>query len=432
MGHNHANIVDPNKENYTFGGRMKTLSIVFILLGILGVIIALFDKESVQNHNSRLWSNLLLNTYYFNGMAITAVFFIAASTLAYGGWFVLLKRVFESFGYFVFVTFVLFGIIILGIWFDWHNLYDHWLKPHAGDTIVYDKIAFLNKNMFTAISLVFFIGWMFLIVRNRRYSLKDDSATNLYEYNQVNKKWYAAPYIVLFGVSTSIFSWLAVMSLDPHWYSTLFGWYNFASYMCGFLCFAIIIVLYLKYKGHLNNVNDSHLHDLGKFLFGFSVFYTYLWFSQFMLIWYGNIPEDTMYFVKRFNVPLFKVLFFVTFIINFVFPFLFILKRSAKRNPWIIGTAAVILLVGHYFDFYLMVMPEPNTVEVHEASHNEDHKLHAANATNTTVISSSKESNVADSVKTVVEAVSIEEHKTEAVNHSSDQREVRGVARKNR
>jgi hypothetical protein len=163
------------------------------------------------------------------------------------------------------------------------------------------------------------------------------------------------------------------MSLDPHWYSTLFGWYNFASYMCGFLSMAILVVTYLKYKGHLINVNENHLHNLSMLLFGFSVFYTYLWFSQYMLIWYGNIPEDTMYFYKRFQVPLFKVLFFVTLIINFAFPFLFFVKRKAKRNFWLMNIAAVILIIGHYFDFYLMVMPEPNFPIHHEASHDEAH-----------------------------------------------------------
>jgi hypothetical protein len=205
----------------------------------------------------------------------------------------------------------------------------------------------------------------------RRHSLNEDNAKDPIKHNQT-AKYKSAAYIVIFGVTTSIFSWVAIMSLDPHWYSTLFGWYNFASYMCGFLSFAILTVTYLKYKGHLVNVTESHLHNLSLFLFGFSVFYTYLWFSQFMLIWYGNIPEDTMYFVKRFNVPLFKVLFFVTFTINFIFPFFFFLRRNAKRNFWIMNIAAVILIFGHYLDFYLMVMPEPNAITEH-ASHDEHH-----------------------------------------------------------
>jgi hypothetical protein len=371
MGHHEIAKIDPQKEVFTFGGNLKKMSIVFIILGFIGMAMAYFDNHGA-NHHSRFWSNILLNTYYFNGMALSAVFLVAAHSIGYGGWQTILKRIFESFGYFVFVTFVFFLLIILGMWFDWHSLYHHWTHAPADDTIVGDKVAFLNKYMFTGISLAFYALWMFGVVMMRRHSLNEDNASNQIAYNQKGK-YKSAAYIVIFGVSTSIFSWLAVMSLDPHWYSTLFGWYNFASYMCGFLSMAILVVTYLKYKGHLINVNENHLHNLSMLLFGFSVFYTYLWFSQYMLIWYGNIPEDTMYFYKRFQVPLFKVLFFVTLIINFAFPFLFFVKRKAKRNFWLMNIAAVILIIGHYFDFYLMVMPEPNFPIHHEASHDEAH-----------------------------------------------------------
>lgn len=369
MAHHNTISHDPQKENFTFGGGLKKMSIIFIILGIIGMVWAYFGHT--ENHHSRFWSNFLLNTYYFNGIAISAVFLVAAHSIGYGGWQTILKRVFESFGYFVFVTVIFFLIIVIGMWLDWHSLYHHWTHAPETDTIVGDKKAFLNKNMFTFIVILFSALWMFGVVLMRRHSLNEDNAKDPIKHNQT-AKYKSAAYIVIFGVTTSIFSWVAIMSLDPHWYSTLFGWYNFASYMCGFLSFAILTVTYLKYKGHLVNVTESHLHNLSLFLFGFSVFYTYLWFSQFMLIWYGNIPEDTMYFVKRFNVPLFKVLFFVTFTINFIFPFFFFLRRNAKRNFWIMNIAAVILIFGHYLDFYLMVMPEPNAITEH-ASHDDHH-----------------------------------------------------------
>lgn len=383
MAHQTTNF-DPNKEFYSFQGGIKKMSLIFIALGILGSLWAFFDNHGV-NHHSRFWSNFLLNTYYFNGMAITAIFFVAAHTIGYGGWFVALKRVFESFGAFIWIGFIFFGIIILGLWFDWHNLYHHWTHAPATDTIVGDKKAFLNKKMFTFLSLVFFSAWIVFSKWLRSHSLSSDSYTNEIAYNQ-KSKYISAAYIVGFGVGSSVFSWLAVMSLDPHWYSTLFGWYNFASYMCGFLAMVILIITYLRAKGLLAFVNESHMHNIVLFLFGFSVFYTYLWFSQFMLIWYGNIPEDTMYFYKRFNVPLFNVLFYVTFIINFIFPFLFLIRRNAKRNPWIYAIVASILLFGHYLDFYLMVMFEPNAPMHEEVSHHASAKnfksvLYAENKT---------------------------------------------------
>lgn len=414
MGHEHAQI-DLTTENYKFGGWMKTLCLVFIGLGILGSVWAYFGYDA--NHHSRFWSNLLLNTYYFNGMAIAAMFFVSAHTIGYGGWFASLKRIFESFGSFVVVSGILFLIITAGLWFDWHSLYHHWTHAPADDTIVGDKKAFLNKGTFTFLCVLFIALWLIAIRMIRKHSLASDTLVEAdnYAYNQ-KSKYIAAFYIVIFGVSSSVFSWMAVMSLDPHWYSTLFGWYNFASYMCGFLCMALIVILYLRSQGLLKFVNDSHMHNIVLFLFGFSVFWTYLWFSQFMLIWYGNIPEDTMYFFKRFNVPLFKVLFIVALIINFFFMFLFLIKRTAKRNPWIYGIAAGILLIGHYLDFYSMVMFEPNKVSAHGPAHEE----HAMNAPKTALLAENKKvEEVASPVLEAEKSVSTSiEHNNEAAANS--------------
>jgi hypothetical protein len=150
------------------------------------------------------------------------------------------------------------------------------------------------------------------------------------------------------------------MGTDPHWYSTLFGWYNFASYGCAAFAFTILLIVYLKSKGYLPQVNQNHLHDVGKMMFGFSILWTYLWFDQFMLQWYGNIPEDTRYWVKRFNVPLF--LFTVSFaiVLNFLFPLLLFIKRDWKRSYKHAAFVAVVVIIGHYFDFFNMVMYEPN------------------------------------------------------------------------
>jgi len=364
MAHDQVHF-EPSKEFYKFDGSIKTMSIVFMALGVIGAIWAFFDNNGM-NHHSRFWSNFLLNTYYFNGMAITAIFFVAAHTIGYGGWFVSLKRIFESFGAFIWIGFAFFLIIILGLWFDWHSLYEHWTHAPIDDTIVGDKKAFLNKGMYTGLTIVFFVAWIIFSKWMRNHSLASDHYTDEIAYNQ-KSKYISSAYIVGFGVGTSVFSWLAIMSLDPHWYSTLFGWYNFASYMCGFLSMVILVITILKSRGLLTFVNESHMHNIVLFLFGFSVFWAYLWFSQFMLIWYGNIPEDTMYFYMRFNVPLFKALFFIAFILNFAFPFLFLIKRNAKRNIWITSIAAVILLFGHYLDFYNMVMFEPNKPSHHAA-----------------------------------------------------------------
>ena len=152
------------------------------------------------------------------------------------------------------------------------------------------------------------------------------------------------------------------MSLDPHWYSTLFGWYNLASYACAGFAMMILIIVGLKSAGYLPNVNENHVHDLGKYLFGFSVFWTYLWFSQFLLIWYANIPEATVWYYKRFDVPIFKGIFFIALFINFFFPLLGLMKRESKRKFVTMGFISVMVIFGHYLDFFQMVMVEPMAV----------------------------------------------------------------------
>ena len=136
----------------------------------------------------------------------------------------------------------------------------------------------------------------------------------------------------------------------------------------------ILILLYLKSKGSYPHLDENHLHDLGKYLFGFSVFYTYLWFSQFLLIWYANIPEATIWYTKRMAEPLFKFLFFFTLLINFPLPLLVLMSRDSKRKLKVLGFVAVMMIFGHYLDFYGMVMFEPNAVvEHHEEHHGEEH-----------------------------------------------------------
>jgi Ni/Fe-hydrogenase subunit HybB-like protein len=150
-------------------------------------------------------------------------------------------------------------------------------------------------------------------------------------------------------------SWDWIMSVDPHWFSTLFGWYVFASMFVSGITTIALITIYLKSKGYLEKVNHNHIHDLGKFMFGVSVFWTYLWFSQFMLIWYANIPEEVTYFITRiedYNLPFFGMI-----ALNFIFPLLLLMNSDYKRVNWFIVMTGIIILVGHYIDVFNMIMP---------------------------------------------------------------------------
>jgi hypothetical protein len=153
------------------------------------------------------------------------------------------------------------------------------------------------------------------------------------------------------------------MSIDAHWYSTMYSWYTFASSWVAGISLIMLFVVYLKNLGYLEFVTDEHIHDIGKFMFAFSVFWTYLWFSQYMLIWYSNQPEETEYFIQRIGPggeggP-FKGIFLLNLIINFLAPLLILMKRGSKRNYTVVTIMAVIIIFGHWLDFYQMVTPGP-------------------------------------------------------------------------
>jgi hypothetical protein len=162
-------------------------------------------------------------------------------------------------------------------------------------------------------------------------------------------------FVVFFAISSSTSAWDWLMSIDAHWFSTLYGWYVFSGLLVSTMAVIILILIFLKNQGFMQHVNKEHMHDLGKYLFAFSILWMYLWFSQYLLQWYGNIPEETVYFVER--ITHFKTLFFANLIINFVLPFLILMARNSKRMDLILGIAAVIIFMGHWLDYFLAIMP---------------------------------------------------------------------------
>jgi pilus assembly protein TadC len=153
--------------------------------------------------------------------------------------------------------------------------------------------------------------------------------------------------------------WLWLMSIDAHWYSTMYSWYTFASTFVSGMALITLFVIYLKNKGYLELVNQEHIHDLGKFMFAFSIFWTYLWFSQYMLIWYANIPEETIYFKSRVATKnhsgAYTGLYWFMFSLNFLAPILILMRRGSKRNYTTITFMAIVIIFGHWLDFYQMV-----------------------------------------------------------------------------
>ncbi len=319
----------------------------------------------------RFFVNIWINNIYFLGLALTGVFFVAIQYAAKAGWSATIKRVPESFGYWLPIAFV---ITIVMFFVGGHTIF-HWTHTDLYDTasshfdaIINGKSAFfywpLNPSsgvplFFLLRMVIFFAVWYLLFLRIRKTSLEEDANGGEGYWRKLVR--LSAIFLVFFAVSSSVSAWDWVMSIDTHWFSTMFGWYVFASWWVSGLSAITLLVIYLKNKGLLKAVNANHLHDLGKFMFAFSVFWTYIWFSQFLLIYYANIPEESIYFVQRFGSMFggehYAPVFFTNLILNFFFPFLVLMTRDSKRHAIFLQIVCCIILFGHWLDFYLMITP---------------------------------------------------------------------------
>ncbi|NOT50957.1 MAG: quinol:cytochrome C oxidoreductase [Chitinophagaceae bacterium] len=360
------------REQFIIPKRYKTFSIALMVIGLL-TIVGLYvthGSKSDAHEQSRFWGSLLHNSVYFLLITNAVMFFICATTLAWGGWQMSFRRVSEAISTCVPVIGAICGAILLLICFnDSHVLY-HWTdsKVVEGDDILTWKKGFLNKTFFVGWTLFTIVAWSLLGWKMRKMSRELDN--NPLPSKEAGKKYiwkntvWAAIYIVVFALTVmSSIPWLWLMSIDAHWYSTMYSWYTFASSFVAGMSLLALFIIYLKNNGYLEYTNEEHLHDVGKFMFAFSIFWTYLWFSQFMLIWYSNQPEETTYFKPRAQ-GVWSGVFWLMFIINFIAPILLLMKRGAKRNYTTVTFMALLIIFGHWLDFFQMVHPNssPNHV----------------------------------------------------------------------
>lgn len=368
MGH-HGHIEVTSTKPYDFTSRNKMVAIVMMVIGLVAII------AQFATHHEQTWANLLWNNFIFMGMALGATFFLAIQYVAEVGWSAVIKRPLEAMGQSLPVA-GLIMILILAL--GGHELY-HWMEsgitdPNAAnyDEIIAGKSGFLNPVFFWIRVILYFAIWSYFARFFRSNSLQMDDSPNVAAY--LKNRRFAAAFLVLFAVTESTMSWDFIMSIESHWYSTLFAWYTFAGFFVTSLAALAFIVTYLKHRGYLQEVTEHHLHDIGKFMFAFSIFWTYLWFAQFMLIWYANISEEVTYFMLRQDH--YRGIWLAAFFINFISPFLILMTRDAKRKKYLLMFMSAVIFIGHWMDFYIMVIPGSMVTAGHHAAAAGGHGAH--------------------------------------------------------
>lgn len=348
-------------DNYTFTDRSKRITYILMGLGLIGVIIGLLIGGGDDGHGvgQRFWANLLVNSFFFLGIAAAATFFMALQYATESHYAITVKRVYEAISGYLPIGAIFLVIVLLAGTFHFHHLY-HWMAPGISDPssehydeIIAGKSGYLNQPFFWVRTLAYLGIWIGFQRLFRKRSLQEDleGGENLHWKNVKS----AAIFLILYGVTSSTSAWDWLMSIDTHWFSTMYGWYIFSGTWCTSMIMLVMFVLYLKSKGYLQQVNEYHLHDLSKWVFATSFLWTYLWFCQFMLIWYSNIPEEVTYFMVRWEH--YKPIMWTMFIINFALPMIFLMSRDAKRSPRFILVVGSIIFFSHWVDMYQIVMP---------------------------------------------------------------------------
>ncbi len=312
----------------------------------------------MQVHNQPLAAAHTIAVFLF-ALSCCALFFYAIQTAAHAGWSVIILRVMEAIASFIpFAGALIIIIMILNVTHIGHLF--HWMDPELTDPtnpnfdgILFEKKKFLNIPFYIVRTLIYVLGASFFAWKLRKQSRRVDETKNRADY-ATYYNWNIG-YIAFFGFASAAWAWDWLMSIDPHWYSTMYIWYAMVSTLAASIATILLISVYLKKAGFLPHFNDNHLHDLGVFLFASTMLWTYTWFAQFMLYWYANIPEEVNYFFGRFEY--YTWVFWIILALNFFIPLLVMVSSSIKRNFKVMSTMAVIIIAGQWFVYFNMVMP---------------------------------------------------------------------------
>jgi hypothetical protein len=330
----------------------RILVVVGVLLVLLAVVFGLLRGDGLQY----FWHAYLVSFCFYLSLSLGALFFVALQHASRAGWSVGVRRVAEVLATNTLLMAILFLPILVAAVLGSSALYT-WLDPGVmlEDHLLAGKSKYLNIWFFLARAVAFFGVWIALVWYFWRRSLEQDESGDANLTLRMERVSY--PALILFAVTITFAAFDWIMTLTPHWYSTIFGVYYFAGAVVGFLAAVILLLVGLQKAGRLtSSVTVEHYHELGKLLFAFTIFWGYIAFSQYLLIWYANIPEETTWYLPRQQNSWIAVSLILLFG-HLLIPFVGLISRGAKRRPATLAFWAAWLLVMHWLDVHYLIMP---------------------------------------------------------------------------
>ena len=356
--------MNTDKLNFVFPSKTKMISMILMSVGLISIICMFVFDTNVEDHHyqhNRAWANLFAGSFYFMGIALASVFFLALQYAAESGWSTTIKRLMEAV-----ISFLPYGLSFLLLIFICGQIHLNSIYPWMAEGVSdvnspnYDAVIAGKSGYFGIFwwvrTILYMVAWVLFAYKLRKNS-SDADALGIEEskgFHWKNIK-LSAYFLVLFAYTSSTAAWDWLMSIDTHWFSTMMGWYVFSGMWVSSMITITLLVVWLKKNGYLEFVTESTVHDIGKWMFAISFLWTYLYFSQFMLIWYADIPEEVVYYKTRWES--YKALMWAVFFVNFLFPMVLLMSRDSKRNFYFLVFVGTIIFIGHYLDMIMIVMP---------------------------------------------------------------------------
>ncbi|HNR40676.1 MAG TPA: hypothetical protein PKL65_00460 [Bacteroidales bacterium] len=339
------------KEQFQVSTTFRIIILILMAIGACTFVIGLFtDRETT-------WAGYLVTNYYFFSIAMGGVFFYLLQSITQSGWSSAFKRVPEAMMSYIPVA----ALFFLLLYFGTHDLY-RWSDPEAAavDPLIRSRAVFMNVPFFYIRIALFFALWIIFIRILRKLSLREDSFDPADHEGIMalfaKSELYSKIFIFILAITFTLSAFDLVMSIDAHWYSTIFAFKNLVAAFLHGVSVMILIIFILHRRGYFPFLNKYHLHDFARYLFMLSILWGYFWFAQFMLIWFGNIPEETVYYYVRWQDG-WKVMFFLEIGLNWAIPFMVLLPIKTSRNMMVITMVIAFLIIGQYIDLFVQIIP---------------------------------------------------------------------------